>query len=59
MCFSLCPPSMHSAAGTQLCLSHMSREGAALPGWEEAALHMPMPWDLDPKDEGLQLMDFS
>lgn len=36
-----------------------SRDGAALPGWEEAAFHMPTAWDLDPKDGGLQLMDFS
>lgn len=59
-CFSLWPPDTHTTAGTQVCLSHVfgSRDGAVLPGWEEAVFCMPMAWDLDPKDGSLQLMDF-
>lgn len=61
LCFALCPLQHALSSSTQVCLSRVfgSRDGAALPGWEEAVFHMLMAWDLDPKDEGLQLMDFS
>lgn len=60
-CFSLWPPNTHTVAGIQVCLSHVfgNRDGAVLPEWEEVAFLMPMAWDLDPKDGGLHLMDFS
>lgn len=59
-CFP-CGPPTRTVAGAQICLSRPfgSRDGAELSGWEEAAFRMPMAWDLDPKDGGLQLMHFS